>query len=64
MGRIIGQLAEEAWSENTRKDLESRLGVEAFDSYGMSELFGPGVAFAILNALLLISHFLFLSSLL
>jgi phenylacetate-CoA ligase len=28
-----------------RIDLEKKLGVEAFDSYGMSELYGPGVAF-------------------
>ncbi|HJJ58569.1 MAG TPA: phenylacetate--CoA ligase [Methanocorpusculum sp.] len=41
----VGCFGAEAWSENTRKDLENRLGVEAFDSYGMSELFGPGVAF-------------------
>ena len=25
--------------------LEKRLGVTAYDSYGLSELFGPGVAF-------------------
>jgi len=41
----IGCFGAEAWSENTRCDLESRLGVKAYDSYGMSELFGPGVAF-------------------
>ncbi|AGB03494.1 phenylacetate--CoA ligase family protein [Methanoregula formicica] len=35
----------EPWSESTRKTLEDRLGVTAYDSYGMSELFGPGVAF-------------------
>ena len=28
-----------------RRDLENRLGLKAYDSYGMSELFGPGVAF-------------------
>ena len=29
----------------TRNELQEKLGVEAFDSYGMSELYGPGVAF-------------------
>jgi phenylacetate-CoA ligase len=40
-----GVFGAEPWSEALRSDLEKRLGVEAFDSYGMSELFGPGVAF-------------------
>ncbi|OPY36379.1 MAG: long-chain-fatty-acid--CoA ligase [Methanoregula sp. PtaU1.Bin051] len=41
----IGMFGAEPWSEAMRKALESRLGVTAFDSYGLSELFGPGVAF-------------------
>lgn len=41
----IGLFGAEPWSEAMRRTLESRLGVTAFDSYGMSELFGPGVAF-------------------
>jgi phenylacetate-CoA ligase len=40
-----GIFGAEAWSESTRKTLEDRLGVTAYDSYGLSELFGPGVAF-------------------
>lgn len=40
-----GIFGAEAWSESTRKTLENRLGVTAYDSYGLSELFGPGVAF-------------------
>ena len=40
-----GVFGAEPWSEALRSDLQKRLGVEAFDSYGMSELFGPGVAF-------------------
>jgi phenylacetate-CoA ligase len=40
-----GMFGAEPWSETLRKELENRLGVEAFDSYGLSELFGPGVAF-------------------
>ncbi|MBP2144752.1 phenylacetate-CoA ligase [Methanofollis sp. W23] len=41
----IGVFGAEPWSENMRKELEARLGVEAFDSYGMSEMYGPGAAF-------------------
>lgn len=41
----VGVFGAEAWSENMRRDLENRLSIKAYDSYGMSELFGPGVAF-------------------
>ena len=41
----IGIFGAEPWSEKTRNELQKKLGVEAFDSYGMSELYGPGVAF-------------------
>jgi len=41
----IGLFGAEPWSESTRKTLEKRLGITAYDSYGLSELFGPGVAF-------------------
>lgn len=34
----------EAWSENMRKDIEEKLGIECFDIYGLSEICGPGVA--------------------
>ena len=40
-----GIFGAEPWSETMRSSLEERLGVTAFDSYGLSELFGPGVAF-------------------
>ena len=40
-----GIFGAESWSESMRSELESKLGVTAFDSYGLSELFGPGVAF-------------------
>jgi len=40
-----GIFGAEPWSENMRKELEARLGVTAFDSYGLSEMYGPGVAF-------------------
>lgn len=34
----------EPCSEAMRREIETRLGVEAYDSYGLSELIGPGVA--------------------
>jgi len=39
-----GIFGAEPWSESMRAQLERRLGVEAFDSYGLSEMYGPGVA--------------------
>ncbi|MDK2973956.1 MAG: phenylacetate-CoA ligase [Methanofollis sp.] len=41
----IATFGAEPWSENMRKELETRLGIDAYDSYGMSEMYGPGVAF-------------------
>lgn len=38
-------LGSEPWSEATRKDIEDRMHVTATDTYGLTELFGPGVAF-------------------
>jgi phenylacetate-CoA ligase len=40
-----GMFGAEPWSEAMRKELEDTLGVTAYDSYGLSELYGPGVAF-------------------
>ncbi len=40
-----GIFGAEPWSETMRTELEHKLGVTAYDSYGLSELFGPGVAF-------------------
>ncbi len=34
----------EPWSEAMRRDLEGKLGIKAMDSYGLSEIIGPGVA--------------------
>lgn len=41
----IGIFGAEAWSEAMRGELERRLKITAFDSYGLSEMYGPGVAF-------------------
>jgi phenylacetate-CoA ligase len=41
----IGCFGAEPWSDEARRDLEETLGIKAYDSYGLSEMFGPGVAF-------------------
>jgi phenylacetate-CoA ligase len=40
----VGILGAEPWSENMRHEIEEKLGIEAYDIYGMSEIIGPGVA--------------------
>ena len=40
-----GIFGAEAWSEEMRKDIESRLGIKAYDIYGLTEISGPGVAY-------------------
>lgn len=39
-----GIFGAEPWSESMRKEIEERLGIKAFDIYGLSEVIGPGVA--------------------
>ncbi len=39
-----GALGAEPWSENMRREIEARLGIDAFDIYGLSEIIGPGVS--------------------
>jgi len=41
----IAFLGAEPYSEETRKKIESLYGMRAFNSYGLSEMNGPGVAF-------------------
>lgn len=40
----IGIFGAEPWTDSMRKDLESRLHIDAVDIYGLSEVMGPGVA--------------------
>ena len=40
----VGLFGAEPWSEEMRREIESRLGVIATDNYGLSEVMGPGVA--------------------
>ncbi len=37
-------LGAEPWTANMRNEIESRLGIEAYDLYGLSEVIGPGVS--------------------
>lgn len=34
----------EPWTDNMRRQMEEKLGINAFDIYGLSEVMGPGVA--------------------
>jgi len=38
-----GIFGAEPWTENMRKEIESKLGIKAYDIFGMAELCGPGV---------------------
>ena len=49
---VIGELklkagifGAEAWTEEMRRAIEAKLGIKAYDIYGLTELSGPGVAF-------------------
>ena len=41
----IAFLGAEPHTENTRRRVEAAFGVKAYNSYGLSEMYGPGVAF-------------------
>ncbi|MGL6175002.1 MAG: phenylacetate--CoA ligase family protein [Cellulosilyticaceae bacterium] len=41
----VGPLGGEPWSYEMRTQIEEELGIKAYDSYGLSEVVGPGVAF-------------------
>ena len=40
----IGVFGAEPWTNEMRKEIEARLGIDAIDIYGLSEVIGPGVA--------------------
>ncbi len=42
----IGVFGAEPWSEEMRKEIEERMGLVAMESYGLTEMGGPGVAFS------------------
>ncbi|MDR1783504.1 MAG: phenylacetate--CoA ligase [Dysgonamonadaceae bacterium] len=39
----IGAFGAEPWTEGMRKELEEKLGIKAYDIYGLTEIIGPGV---------------------
>ncbi|MBQ0126776.1 MAG: phenylacetate--CoA ligase [Bacteroidales bacterium] len=39
----VGVFGAEPWTENMRKELESKLRIKAYDIYGLTEVSGPGV---------------------
>lgn len=41
----IGAFGAEPWTENMRKEIEIRLGLQAYNLYGLSEIIGPGVSY-------------------
>ena len=40
-----GIFGAEAWTEEMRRDIEEKLGIKAYDIYGLTEITGPGVSF-------------------
>jgi phenylacetate-CoA ligase len=40
----------EPWTDNMRKEIENKLGLDAMDIYGLSEIMGPGVSVECLEA--------------
>ena len=40
----VGIFGAEPWTEDMRREIEERLGIDAVDIYGLSEVMGPGVA--------------------
>lgn len=40
----IGMFGAEPWTNEMRAEIEARLGIDALDLYGLSEVIGPGVA--------------------
>jgi phenylacetate-CoA ligase len=40
----LGFFGAEPWSNEMRREIETRLGIDAIDVYGLSEVIGPGVA--------------------
>ena len=40
----IGVFGAEPWTNEMRREIETRLGIDAIDIYGLSEVMGPGVA--------------------
>lgn len=40
----LGIFGAEPWTENMRREIETKMGVDAYNIYGLSEIMGPGVS--------------------
>jgi phenylacetate-CoA ligase len=40
----VGIFGAEPWTERMRQDIEERIGLDAYDIYGLAEIIGPGVS--------------------
>lgn len=40
----VGFFGAEPWTQRMREDIEARMGLEAYDIYGLAEIIGPGVS--------------------
>jgi len=40
----VGFFGAEPWTQRMREDIEERMGLEAYDIYGLAEIIGPGVS--------------------
>ncbi len=41
----VGAFGAEPWTENMRREIEERLGLQGYNIYGLSEIMGPGVSY-------------------
>ncbi len=41
----VGAFGAEPWTDQMRREIESRLGIQAYNIYGLSEIMGPGVSY-------------------
>jgi len=46
----VGIFGAEPWTNEMRKDIEEKWGIDAVDIYGLSEIIGPGVAYECVEA--------------
>ncbi|MFS6555169.1 phenylacetate--CoA ligase, partial [Parabacteroides distasonis] len=41
----VGAFGAEPWTDNMRKEIEERLGLDGYNLYGLSEIMGPSVSY-------------------
>ncbi|GAB4262435.1 MAG: phenylacetate--CoA ligase [Deferrisomatales bacterium] len=42
----VGSFGAEPWTHEMRKEIEERMGIQAHEAYGLTEMMGPGVGFS------------------